>query len=111
MPSMKGKIKNLFKFIGRAWSGGIRGKLGLGLTGFATFMFIGLFWGDVNIQRFTLNSFQLNRERTQLASEQTKLNDLNKHIELLQGYSADYVEELGLKYLNIGDPKTKILKI
>jgi hypothetical protein len=29
----------------------------------------------------------------------------------LQNYSPDYVEELGLKYLNIGDPKTKILKI
>ena len=38
-------------------------------------------------------------------------DDLNKHIELLQNYSPDYVEELGLKYLNIGDPQVKILKI
>ncbi len=108
---MKEKIKNLFNFIGRAWAGGGRGKLGLGLTAFAGFMFIGLFWGDVNVQGFTMNIFNLNRERAQLESERANLENINKHIELLQGYSADYIEELGLKYLNIGDPKTKILKI
>ena len=108
---MKGKIKNLFSFLGRAWSGGGRGKLGIALTAFAGFMFIGLFWGDVNVQRFTINVWQLNRERAQLSAEQSTLDKLNHHIELLQGYSADYIEELGLKYLNIGDPKTKILKI
>lgn len=69
------------------------------------------FLGDVNIQRFVMNIWQLNAEQTQLATETAKLNTLNRHIELLQGYSADYVEELGLKYLNIGDPDIKILKI
>jgi hypothetical protein len=108
---MKGKIKNLFSFMGRAWSGGIHGKLGIALTAFACFMFIGLFCGDVNIQRFTMNTIQLNKEQVQLETEQANLNKLNKHIELLQGYSTDYIEELGLKYLNIGDTKTKILKI
>ncbi len=108
---MKGKIKNLFSFIGRAWSGGIRGKLGVALTAFAAFMFIGLFWGDVNIQKFTMNVWHLRQAQSQLTAEQGNLNNINKHIELLQGYSADYIEELGLKYLNIGDPKTKILKI
>ncbi len=111
MTSMKGKIKNLFNFIGRAWSGGIHGKLGIALTAFAGFMFIGLFWGDVNIQRFAINTLQLNKEQKQLITEQATLDKITKHIELLQGYSADYIEELGLKYLNIGDPKTKILKI
>ncbi|MBO5739964.1 MAG: hypothetical protein J6R52_02770 [Alphaproteobacteria bacterium] len=111
MPSMKGKIKNLFSFIGRAWSGGIQGKLGVALTAFAAFMFIGLFWGDVNVQRFSMNVWRLHQERTQLESEQKNLSEIKKHIELLQGYSPDYIEELGLKYLNIGDPKTKILKI
>ena len=108
---MKGKIKNLFSFIGRAWSCGARGKLGLALSLFACFMFIGMFWGDVSIQRFGMNIWRLHNEQELLADEQKNLDELHRHIQLLQNYSPDYVEELGLKYLNIGDPKTKILKI
>lgn len=108
---MKGKIKNLFSFIGRAWSCGARGKLGLTLSLFACFMFIGMFWGDVSIQRFGMNIWRLHNEQELLANEQKNLDELHHHIQLLQNYSPDYVEELGLKYLNIGDPKTKILKI
>lgn len=108
---MKGKIKKLFQFLGSAWSGGLRGKFGVIFALFAGFMFIGMFWGDVSIQRFGYNIWQLNRDSEQLLSEQQTLNELHRHIELLQNYSPDYVEELGLKYLNIGDPKVKILKI
>lgn len=108
---MKEKIKNFFGFIGRAWSCGIRGKVGILFACFALFMFVRIFWGEVNVQRFVINIWRLNAEQEQLATEQAKLSLLNRHIELLQGYSADYVEELGLKYLNIGDPKAKILKI
>jgi hypothetical protein len=43
--------------------------------------------------------------------EQQTLDKLHRHIKLLQNYSPDYVEELGLKYLNIGDSNIKILKI
>ena len=108
---MKGKIKNLFAFLGRAWAGGARGKLGIVFATFAAFMFIGMFWGDVSIQRFTMNIWRLNQSEAHLAAEQDTLNKINHHIELLQNYSPDYVEELGLKYLNIGAPDTKILKI
>ena len=111
MPPMKEKIKNLFKFLGRAWSGGGRGKLGIIFALFAAFMFIGLFFGDVNVQKFTMNIWHLNTAQEQLNAEQATLDTIQHHIELLQSYSPDYVEELGLKYLNIGDPKTKILKI
>ena len=108
---MKEKIKNFFGFIGRAWSGGWHGKFGVLATIFAAFSFIRIFWGDVNVQNFIINIWRLNDEQEQLVMEQNKLDAINRHIELLQGYSADYVEELGLKYLNIGDPDTKILKI
>ena len=111
MTSMKGKIKNLFSFLSRAWTCGARGKLGILLTLFACFMLIGMFWGDVNIQRFGLNIWRLNQAQDQLAAEQKTLDELNTHIKLLQNYSPDYVEELGLRYLNIGDPRAKILKI
>lgn len=111
MPLMKGKIKNLFSFLSRAWHGGARGKLGIILALFAGFMFIGLFWGDVNVQRFAMNTWHLNTATEQLDTEKHKLNQIEHHIELLQNYSPDYIEELGLKYLNIGDAQVKILKI
>ena len=111
MPSMKEKIKNLFGFIGRAWGASWRGKAGVLATAFALFMFVRIFWGAVNVQNFVINIWRLGNEQTQLATEQAKLDTLNRHIDLLQSYSPDYVEELGLKYLNIGDAKFKILKI
>ena len=111
MTPMKEKIKNLFAFLSRAWSGGARGKLGIGLSLFAGFMLIGMFWGDVSIQRFSINIWRLNQAQNQLIAEQETLDKLNRHIEVLQNYSPDYVEELGLQYLNIGNPRAKILKI
>ena len=108
---MKEKIKNFFGFIGRAWSDGIYGKFGIVMLVFALFIFVRMFWGDVNMQKLIINVWRLHGEQEQLAAEQEKLQKIQRHIELLQGYSADYVEELGLKYLNIGDAKYKILKI
>ena len=108
---MKEKIKNFFGFIGRAWSDGIYGKFGIVMLVFALFIFVRMFWGDVNVQKLLINVWRLHGEQEQLAAEQEKLQKIQRHIELLQGYSADYVEELGLKYLNIGDAKYKILKL
>ncbi|MBD5400785.1 hypothetical protein HDR61_03515 [bacterium] len=108
---MNEKIKNFFGFIARAWSGGIRGKVGILIAIFAAFMFIRIFWGEVNIQKFVINIWRLNSEQQQLAREQNKLEAMQRHISLLQGYSPDYIEELGLKYLNIGDANFKTLKL
>ena len=108
---MKDKIKNLFGFIGRAWQGGIRGKVGVFFAIFAGIMFFRLLFGDVNVGRFVANIWRLNAEQAELANEQFKLETMNRHIKLLQNYSPDYVEELGLRYLNIGDAAFKVLKI
>ncbi|MBR2286012.1 MAG: hypothetical protein IJ866_00940 [Alphaproteobacteria bacterium] len=105
------KIKNLFGFIGRAWTGGPRGKLGIVFALFAVFIFIRMFIGYTNIQRFVMNIWYLNNERVELESQTAKLNELRLHLQLLRDYSPDYIEELGLQYLNIGDAKYKILKI
>ena len=111
MACMKEKIKNLFSFIGRAWTGGPRGKLGILFATFAIFAFIRMFVGYTNVQRFVMNIWYLNNERVELEQQTAKLNELRHHIQLLKDYSPDYVEELGLQYLNIGDPNFKILKI
>ena len=107
---MKEKIKNLFAFLGRAWTSGFRGKLGILMTLFALFWSIGIFTGKTTIQGFIVNIWRLNAAQQQLQQEQTKLNQLQQHIELVQKNSPDYIEELGLKRLNMGDTKTKILK-
>ena len=111
MTRMKEKIKNFFGFIGRAWTCGPRGKLGIVMAVFALFMFIRMFLGDMNVQRFVVNAWNLNRERAELANLIRVRDKLEHHLELLRNASPDYVEELGLQYLNIGDAKYRILKI
>ena len=111
MTRMKEKIKNFFGFIGRAWVGGFHGKIGIACAIFALFMFIRMFSGERNVQSFVMNIWHLNHERAELASLEQTRNTLAHHIELLKSGSPDYIEELGLQYLNIGDPKYKILKI
>ena len=111
MPSMKEKIKNLFHFIGRAWSGGIWGKLGIFTMLLTLFLFARMFSGDVSIQRFSMDIWELDRVQAQLTDEHKTLDTINHHIDLLQNYSPDYINELGLRYLNIGDKSVKILKI
>lgn len=111
MAHMKDKIKNFFGFVSRAWRGGIHGKVGVFFAFFALFMFIRIFWGDVNVTHFVANIWHLNTERRELVAEQNKLKNIEQHIYLLENYSPDYVEELGLKYLNIGDPEFRVLKI
>lgn len=108
---MKDKIKNLFNFVGRAWRGGIRGKMGVILAIFALLAFSRILFGQMNVVKFVRTSFQLHSHRAELASEKKKLEMINLHIQLLQNYSPDYIEELGLRHLNIGDAKFKILKI
>ena len=108
---MKDKIKNLFGFIGRAWRGGVRGKFGVFFAAFALLAFIRIFFGEVNVGRFVTNIWRLDTEHAELAPEQKKLYTIRHHIDLLKSYSPDYVEELGLHYLNVGDAEFKILKI
>ena len=107
---MKEKIKNLFGFIGRAWAAGFHGKLGVIMTLVAIFWSVGIFTGTTTVQGFIANIWRLNTAQVQLQTEQAKLTQLEHHIELVQRNSPDYIEELGLTRLNMGDAKTKIIK-
>lgn len=109
---MKEKIKNLFEFIKRAWVAGPRGKLGFLFVLLSLFFFVRLFSGSQNIQGFIVNAWTLNRARNELSVAQQDLKKLQQHIYLLQhpNNSSDYIEELGLKTLNLGDPEFKELK-
>lgn len=111
MARMREKIKNFFGFVGHAWRGGIRGKAGVAFALFAIFMAVQMFIGDVSIQKSIANIWHLRGEQAQLAAETAKLDAYRRHIRLLQTHSPDYVEELGLRHLNIGNPKIRVLKI
>nr|MBQ0090919.1 hypothetical protein [Candidatus Enterousia merdequi] len=109
---MKEKIKNLFAFLQRAWVAGPHGKYGILIMLFALFLFVRLFCGEQSLQNFIVNCWKLNQERTELALAQKQLNQTQHHIYLLQhpNSSTDYVEEMGLQTLNLGDPEFKELK-
>ena len=110
---MKEKIKNFFGFIKSAWIGGPRGKIGLMLMIISIFFFVRLFYGEKNVQSFIMNAWRLNQEKKELSMAQKKLDTIQHHIYLLQhpNSSSDYIEELGLKTLNMGDADFKELKI
>ena len=109
---MNTKIKNLFIFIKNAWLGGPRGKIGFLLVIVSIFFFARLFYGEKNLQSFVKNTWYLNKERKELAVADAQLAQIQHHIYLLQhpNASSDYIEELGLKTLNMGNPEFKELK-
>ena len=109
---MKEKIKNFFAFLKSAWVAGPRGKIGIILMLLSIFFFARLFYGTRNIQSFVINAWHLNRERTELAIAQKQLQQIQNHIYLLQhpNSSSDYIQELGLQTLNLGDADFKELK-
>lgn len=95
-----------------AWVTGSRGKWGILFVLLSLFFFIRLFYGTQNIQSFVINAWHLNRERIELANAQKDLQQIQHHIYLLQhpNSSSDYIEELGLQTLNLGDSEFKELK-
>ena len=89
----------------------MRGKIGVICTLFAVFVLVRMFFGEVTVQTFIGNIWKLQSEQKQLAAVTAQRDEIARHIQLLQQNSPDYVEELAQKYLNLGDPKTRILKI
>jgi hypothetical protein len=109
---MKEKIKNFFEFLKSAWVAGPRGKFGIILMLLSLFLFVRLFCGTQNVQSFIVNAWHLKHERTELVIAQKQLQKMQHHIYLLThpNSSSDYIEELGLQNLNLGNPEFKELK-
>ena len=109
---MKEKIKNFFIFLKSAWTEGPRGKWGVLLMIASIFLFVQLFCGTRNLQSFIIKAWHLNHDRIELKIAEKKLKQIRNHNELLKNpsSSSDYIEELGLKTLNLGDKEYKELK-
>ena len=109
---MKEKIKIFFDFVKRAWNASSRGKIGVILMLLSIFFFVRLFCGTHSVQSFAINAWRLNHERAELEIAKKQLHEIQHHIYLLQhpNSSSDYIEELGLQVLNMGNPEFKELK-
>lgn len=109
---MKEKIKNFFIFLKDAWVGGVGGKIGIALMIFSAFLFVRIFFGDTTPQSCIKTAIHLNRQEQELKIAKENLAKMKNHVYLLQhpNSSSDYIEEMGLKTLNLGDPDFKELK-
>lgn len=109
---MKEKIKELLSFIKKSLSMSLQGKLGFLCLLLSIFFFVRLFCGEASIQRFLVNIWDLKNKQTELISAQADLQQLQHHVYMLQhpNSSSDYIEEVGLKVLNLGNPNLKELK-
>ena len=107
---MREKIKSLFSFLGNAWRGSIRGKIGIALTLIAIIFFVRMFFGHATPHGLVINEMALERERATLAAEQKRVAAIEAHIRLIQSHSPDFITELSHSHLNMGDPRWRILR-
>ena len=110
MPTMKNKIKVLFNYIlssCRDWYG----RFGLIFIIISIILLIRLlFFGNTNFIKYVSNIWKLKHLTNDLVLAEKNLEDISKHIELIEKRSPDYIEELSIKYLNMSEPKARILR-
>jgi len=104
------KVKELFAFFMRAWGAGRRGKIGILMLLFAILFFVRMFMGHATVQGLVRDYWGLERARAQLVAEQKTLYSIEKQIRLIQIHSPDFITELSQQHLNMGDPRTRILR-
>jgi cell division protein FtsB len=100
------KIKSLLRAVFASW----QGVLGAAMTLFALYLSAGFFTGTANIQSYFRNRAALDRADAKIAALQTRLDATNHHIDLIWRHSPDFVSEMALRHLNLGDPEIMILK-
>jgi hypothetical protein len=104
------KIKSILGIFLRGMFGSWRGALGAALIALSIYLFIGFFTGTANIRNYIKNMAALRRADAIIEDKQKKLDETNLHIKLLQEYSPDFVSEMALRHLNIGDPELFMIK-
>ena len=104
------KIKSMpVVFIRGAFSG-IYGFVGAALIVFSIWLWAGFFMGVSNVQNYARNLSALDAADGRIAALRERLDRTELHIKLLQDHSPDFVAEMGLTHLNIGDPAVRVVK-
>lgn len=104
------KIKSCIGIFLRGSVSGWRGIVGAALIIFSFYLCLGFFTGVTNIPNYIRNKNQLGKIDARIESTRAKLNRTNLHIQLLKEQSPDFVSEMALKHLNLGDTNLLIIK-
>jgi cell division protein FtsB len=104
------KIKSAFTVFFTGMFSSMRGFLGAAMVAVSVYFFVGLFTGVASIQNYIKNLNSMHTSTSRIEAEQQKLDTINHHIKLLQEHSPDFVSEMALRHLNMGDPKSLIIK-
>ncbi|MDR2769886.1 MAG: hypothetical protein LBB08_00370 [Rickettsiales bacterium] len=107
---MWGKIKSAFGILFRGMFASFYGFAGAVLTAISVWLCVGLFTGAANIRSYVRNRRTLRESDAKIAALAKELAKTNMHIKLLQDHSPDFVSEMALQKLNLGDSETMILK-
>ena len=104
------KIKSAFAILFDGTFKSWRGFLGMAMILFSLYFLIGLFTGVASIQHYIRNLRNTKTSDTRISAKQKELSMINLHIKLIQEHSPDFVSEMAIKYLNMGDPNSSIIK-
>ena len=107
---MAKKIKSALGVFFRGMFGGWRGAVGTALIVFSLYMLAGLFNGATNIQNYIRDKRELATADARIIAARKRLDAANQHIKLMREHSPDFVSEMAMKHLNLGDPGVRILK-
>jgi cell division protein FtsB len=107
---MLDKIKSAARVFFHGMTSSLTGLSGAVLVVLSLYLLAGLFTGVANVQNFIKNWNELGKTDSKIAALQQQLDRTNLHIKLLQQHSPDFVSEMALRHLNLGDPKLMIIK-
>lgn len=104
------KIKSVLLVFVRGAFSSWKGFLGAVMIVASIYLFTGLFTGIASVQNYIKNARALNKADDKIAAIRSELETTNRHIKLLLDHSPDFVSEMAVKYLNLGDPNAKVIK-
>ena len=104
------KIKSIFRVFFKGAIQSFPGFIGAAMVVLSVYFVIGLFTGTANIQNLVRNRIALSKADGKIAAAEEQLDRVNLHIKLLQEHSKDFISEMALKHLNLGDPNLLIIK-
>lgn len=104
------KIKSAFMVLLRGMFMSKQGFAGAVMVFISMYFLVEMFTGVASVQNYVKNRRSLNAADSKIEGKTDDLALLNLHIKLLQDVSPDFVAEMAAKYLNLGDPKTLLIK-
>jgi len=104
------KIKSALGVFFRGAFQSLSGFAGAAMVLLSLYFCFDLLTGTASLQNFIKNRRDLGRADTAIEIRQKQLDKVNMHIRLIQEHSPDFISEMALRHLNLGDPKVLIIK-